>query len=140
MVDFAIERIVEARASEEMKRLIARQWAETGDNEVEENPNWPLYEKLDDTGALLLVVARQDGHPVGFLLGAIHRHINAVQELVCSIPTYFVKEGPNRALILSRMIDFALERLAARGVFRVDAETTYERSAGRLWELKGFQP
>ena len=43
-------------------------------------------------------------------------------------------------LILSRMIDFALEQLAERGVFRVDAETTFENSAARLWELKGFKP
>lgn len=140
MVDFAVESLVHARASEEASRLLAKQWMETGDSEVVENPNWPFYERLDEAGALLLVVARQDGRAVGFLLGTIYPHINAMQESVCSISTYFVEEGPIRALVLSRMIDFALEHLAARGVFRVDSETIFDRSAGRLWELKGFKP
>jgi GNAT superfamily N-acetyltransferase len=140
MVEFAIERLAAARASEDSARLLALQWQETGDREIPSKPNWPLYQTLDDNGSLLLVVARQDGRPVGFLTGAIYRHVNAMQELVCSIPTYFVEPGPTRALILSRMIDFALQRLADRGVFRVDSETTFENSAGRLWELKGFKP
>ena len=140
MVDFAIERLAMARASEEASRLLAKQWLDTGDSEIEENPNWPLYEKLDETGALVLVVARQDGRPIGFMAGTVYRHVNAIQELVCHLPTYFVEEGPIRALILSRMIDFTLKHLVERGVFRVDSETTFERSAGRLWELKGFKP
>jgi GNAT superfamily N-acetyltransferase len=140
MVDFAVESLARARNSKEAARLLALQWNETGDSEVEQRPNWPMYEKLDAMGALLLVVARRDGKPVGFMLGTVHPHLNATQELVCTIPTYFVEEGPTRALILSRMLDFALEHLAARGVFKVDVETTYERSAGRLWELKGFKP
>lgn len=140
MVDFTVERLTTARASSEAARLLTLQWQETGDSEVQENPNWALYEKLDEAGVLLLVVARQDGRPVGFLLGTVYRHVNAVQEWVCNIPTYFVEEGPIRALILSRMMDFALAQLAAKGVFRVDVDTTFERSAGRLLELKGFQP
>lgn len=140
MVDFAIESLATARASSEASRLLAKQWQETGDREVVANPNWALYERLDDVGALLLVVARQDDKPVGFLLGTVYPHVNATQEMVCSIPTYFVEEGPIRALVLSRMIDFALDHLAARGVFRVDADTTTENSASRLWELKGFKP
>lgn len=140
MVEFAIERLASARASEGSARLLALQWQETGDREIESQPNWPLYEKLDEVGSLLLVVARQDGRPVGFLVGTVYRHVNAVQEWVCSIPTYFVEEGPIRALILSRMIDFTLEHLAAKNVFRVDSETTFDHSAGRLWELKGFKP
>lgn len=140
MVDFSIERLATARALDGSARILAKQWLETGDREVTENPNWEFYQKLDEAGALLLVVARQDDRPVGFLLGAVYRHTNAVHELVCNIPTYFVEEGPTRALVLSRMIDFALKHLAKRGVFRVDAETTFDRSAGRLWELKGFEP
>ncbi len=140
MVDFAVESLATARASEEAARLLALQWQETGDSEIQSNPNWALYERLDEVGSLMLVVARQDGRPVGFLVGTVYRHVNAMQEWVCSIPTYFVEEGPIRALILSRMIDFTLEQLATKGVYRVDSETTFDHSAGRLWELKGFKP
>ena len=139
MVDFTVERLSEARHGEGVAGMLARQWLHTGDREIESNPNWALYQQIEIRGGLLLVMARQDDRPVGFAFATIHPHVNAVHELVASIPTYFVEEGPIRALILSRMLNFLLDKLAARGVFRVDAETDAEHSAGRLWELKGFK-
>lgn len=139
MVDFAVESLAAARVSDGAERLLALQWAHTGDSEIESRPNWNLYRQMEARNALLLAVARQDGRAVGFLLAAIYPHVNATQELVASIPTYTVEERPGRALILSRMVDFALQQLADRGVFRVDIDTHAEHSAGRLWELKGFR-
>ena len=139
MVDFTVERLSEARHGEGVAGMLAQQWLHTGDREIESNPNWALYQQLESRGGLVLAMARQDGKPVGFALATVYPHPNAVQALVASIPTYFVEEGPIRALILSRMLDFLLDKLAARGVFRIDAETNAEHSAGRLWELKGFK-
>jgi hypothetical protein len=139
MVDFAVESLAAARVSDGAQRLLDSQWSYTGDSEVESRPNWNLYQQMEARNALLLVVARQDGRAVGYLIAAIYPHPNAVQELIASIPTYTVEERPGRALIMSRMVDFALQQLAARGVFKVDIETHAEYSAGRLWELKGFK-
>ena len=137
MVDFAVEPLLYAQP--DIERMLPAQWAETGDREIECKPNWPLYRKFNENDACLVVVARQDGAAVGYLAAFIYPHPNATNEIKADIPTYYVKQGPARALILSRMVDFALERLAARGVFKVDIETSAEHSAGRLWELKGFK-
>lgn len=137
MVDFAVEPLVAAQA--DIERLLPAQWAHTGDREAECKPNWNLYRQFNERGACMVVMARADGAPVGYLAAFIYRHPNAMDELTSEIPTYFVAEGPIRALVMSRMVDFALERLAERGVFKVTIETNTEHSAGRLWELKGFK-
>ena len=137
MVDFAVELL--ANAQPDIERLLPAQWVHTGDKEIECKPNWNLYRHFEANKALLLVTARQEGWTSGYLAAFIYPHPNAMTELVADIPTYFVVEGPMRGLMLSRMVDFALERLAERGVFKVNIETNAEHSAGRLWELKGFE-
>lgn len=137
MVDFALEPLITAQP--DIDRMLPAQWAHTGDSEVQCKPNWNLYRQLNERGAAFLVMARQDGEAVGYLAAFVYPHPNAMGELKAEIPTYYVKEGPIRALVLSRMVDFTLEQLSARGVFKVDIETSAEHSAGRLWELKGFK-
>src|SRR5882762_9384904 len=137
MVEFAIEPL--ASAQPDIERLLPAQWQHTGDREIECRPNWQLYRQFNERGACMVVMARQDELPVGYLAAFIYPHPNSVQNLIASIPTYFVRDGPTRALVLARMVDFTLQRLADRGVFKVDIETNAEFSAGRLWELKGFK-
>ena len=137
MADFAVEPL--ASAQHAIERLLPLQWAHTGDTEVACNPNWKLYRQFEDHNGLLLIMARKDGIPVGYLAAFVYPAPNSIGELKAEIPTYFVKEGPIRALILDRMIDFALERLTARGVFKIEIMTSAEHSAGRIWECKGFK-
>lgn len=137
MVDFALEPL--AAAQPDIERMLPAQWAETGDAEVTCKPNWNMYRQFNEHGGVMLVMARQDGAAVGYLAAFVYPHPNAMGELKAEIPTYYVKEGPIRSLVLSRMVDFTLEQLTARGVFKVDIETSAEHSAGRLWELKGFK-
>ena len=88
---------------------------------------------------LMVIMARDMDCPVGYLAAFIYPHPNAMGSKVAVIPTYYVAERPSRALIMSRMVDFAIEKLAERGVYKVGIETNASHSAGRLWELKGFQ-
>ena len=137
MIEFAVEPLTCAQP--DIESLLPAQWAHTGDRDIDCKPNWMLYRQFDERQALLLVVARHEGVPIGYLAAFIYPHPNSVHNSVALIPTYYVEDRPTRALILARMTDYALERLAARGVFKVDIETNAEFSAGRLWELKGFK-
>lgn len=137
MIDFVVEPLIAARS--DIESLIPAQWAHTGEPDIPCQPNWNLYHQFADRNALMVTMARDLDEPVGYLAAFIYPHPNSVSALVASIPTYFVKAGPTRALILTRMVDFAIQRLAERNVFRVDIDTNAEFSAGRLWELKGFK-
>jgi hypothetical protein len=137
MVEFAVEALGPARP--DIESLLPGQWAHTGDSDIKCEPNWRLYHEFAERQALMVVMARDFDTPVGYLAAFIYPHPNAVSRKVASIPTYYVVNRPTRALIMSRMVDFAVEQLAERGVFKVDIETNAEHSAGRLWELKGFK-
>lgn len=137
MIGFNVESLAGART--DIEKMMPAQWLHTGDSEVECVPNWNLYHQLDQCGAMLLVVAREDSRAVGYMGAAVYRHPNAIHELIANIPTYYVEARAGRAHILSSMADYLLEILAARGVFRIDIEDNAEVPAGRLWQLKGFK-
>jgi hypothetical protein len=135
MIDYTVQTI--DTAFSDLQAMIPAQWLHTGDRETDCQPNWMLYRDIEARGGLLLVVAREDDRPIGYLVAFIYPHVNAVHEKVAEIPTYYAEKG--RAHILNSMIDYALDQLSIRGVFRVDSSTNAEFSAGRLWELKGFK-
>ena len=137
MINFAIEPLTSAQP--DIEAMLAAQWTHTGEPEIECKPNWKFYRQLNQIGAGMLIMARQENVPVGYLAAFIYPHPNSIDHLIATISTYFVKEGPRRALTLVSMVDFALKQLVNRGVIRVDIETNAEHSAGRLWELKGFK-
>lgn len=137
MVEFGIEPLLAAQP--DIEGLLPAQWAHTGDKGLECQPNWPLYRQFAERNALMVVVARDLDCAVGYLAAFIYPHPNSIHALIANIPTYFVVERPTRALIMSRMVDFAVEKLAERGVYKVGIETNAAHSAGRLWELKGFR-
>jgi hypothetical protein len=120
-----------------LESLIPSQWVHTGDSEVECRPNWAFYQKMESSGACVLVVAREYGKPVGYMAAFIYPHTNAIHVNIGEIPTYYVKKG--RVHVLSHMQDFMIEELVKRNVFKIKARTKAEHSAGRLWELKGFE-
>lgn len=137
MVDFAVEPLSSARP--DIETMVPRHWEQFGDRGVAYNLDWNLYGALAARGAMLTVMAREFEVPVGYLWAFIYANPNAQDSKVASIPTYFVEQRPARALIMSRMVDFALEKLAGMGVYKVNIDTNAEHSAGRLWELKGFK-
>ena len=137
MVEFAVEQLSLVRP--DIEGLLPAQWAHTGDSDIECRPNWNLYGQFAERGALMVVMARDFDCAVGYLAAFIYPHPNAMDSMMAAIPTYYVVDRPARALIMSRMVDFAIERLIERGVYKVDIETNAEHSAGRLWELKGFK-
>ena len=137
MIEFGVEPLLTAQP--DIQSLVPAQWEHTGDKGISAMPNWPLYYQFASHDALMVVMARDSGEPVGYMVAFIYPHPNAMSVTVASIPTYYVAERPTRALVLSRMQDFMIARLAERGVYRADIETSADFSAGRLWELKGFK-
>lgn len=135
MTDFAVEKLDAAFG--DLQLLLPAQWQHTGDSEVEIAPNWTLYKQLEDRNGAFLVIAREDGRPIGYMVAFVFPHPNAVSVLTAEIRTYYVER--NRAHVLNSMIDFTLEELARRGVFKIKASTHAGHPAGRLWELKGFE-
>ena len=137
MIEFAVEALSLAR--QDIESMLPGQWEHTGDKGIECQPNWHLYSQFAERDALMVVLAREFDHAVGYLAAFVYPHPNSLSKLVASIPTYYVVDRPTRALILSRMVSFAVQRLAERGVYKVGIETNAQHSAGRMWEMMGFE-
>ena len=135
MAQFAVEKLASAFA--DLQSMLPAQWEHTGDSEVECAPNWNLYQQLEQHGAAFLVIARDDGRPVGYMTAFLYPHPNAVTVRVAEIKTYYVEKG--RAIVLNSMADFMLAELAARGVFKIKAWTHARHPATRMWQAKGFE-
>lgn len=134
MTDFAVEKL--DAAFTDLQSMLPAQWEHTGDSEVDCQPNWNFYRQMEANQAAFLVIAREDTRPVGYMTAFVYPHPNAMSVLSAEIRTYFVER--NRVHILNSMIDFTLDELVRRGVFKIKASTHAGHSAGRLWELKGF--
>jgi hypothetical protein len=132
---YAIEKL--DNAFRDLQSMLPAQWEHTGDREVPCEPNWPLYRTLETHNLAFLVIARDEGRPVGYMTAFIYSHPNAMSVMTGEIKTYYVEKG--RALVLNSMIDFTLEELTRRGVFKIKASTHAGHSAVRIWELKGFE-
>lgn len=135
MADYAVEKLDAAFG--DLLSMLPAQWEHTGDSDIECQPNWNLYRQLEAQQAAFLVIARDEGVPVGYMTAYIYPHPNAVSVQVAEIKTYYIAKG--RPLILSSMMDFTIAELARRGVYKIKAWTHAGHPATRMWELKGFE-
>ena len=139
MIEFWTESLKTARP--DIEAMIPAQWSETGDQDIECEPSWSLYEALEKAGALIIVMARDEtGKAAGYLTGTISAHPNSSRYRVVTYPTYFVMPRPNRALVLRSMLSYAVNVALKRGAWKVSVKTEYNHSAGRLLEAMGMAP
>jgi hypothetical protein len=144
LADYAVEKLDSAFSA--LNAMLPAQWAHTGDSDVPLQPNWPLYRALEARNALFVVLAREEGRPVGYMVAFLYPHPNAVSVPIAEIKTYYVERVADaagnikgRAIVLNSMIDFTLAELARREAYKIKAWTHAEHSAGRIWERKGFE-
>ncbi|HSV26157.1 MAG TPA: hypothetical protein VLJ17_24425 [Xanthobacteraceae bacterium] len=137
-----------------IEQMLARQYAETGDNSVPLAPDFNLYRAMEERGSLFVLIVyeresddepspRDDqspGRPIGYAVGVYHQHPNSVGMMIGTIPTYYVEDGAGRVFIQKAMLEQAALRLCAAGAKRVRIETNPKASNGRMLEKMGYRP
>lgn len=134
MITAQIEKLSDALP--ELKQVIPIQHGETGDSDLPCDPMWNTYVELERAGCTLLTM-RENGRLIGFAACMIHRHINSKDTLVGSIPTFWVEQRPNRALLLRSILQRGANLLWRKGAQQVTFETEIMHSCGRLLEMMG---
>lgn len=138
MISYSEESLLRCRP--DIESLIPAQWEETGDAFIECKPDWAMYEAMEQVGALILMMVRDEGRPIGYLTGSVYRHPNSTGHRVASIPTYFVEHRPGRSLILRSMLSHGINLAMKKGAWKVNVKTEYNHSAGRILEAMGLAP
>lgn len=123
-----------------VESFLRDQWVETGEPELFCKPNWGMYHALEKIDRLVLLIAYDDELPIGYVAEFVHPHINAIDNLVATIPTYYVVVRPSRALILRTLFELAILAAHFHGAVTVNIKTSWDHPCGRLLEKMGFRP
>lgn len=138
MITYAQERL--AVALSDVCAMLPAQHAHTGDPDLPPDPQWHIYSALEQVGRAALFVARDNDRAVGYAAAFVAPALNSKHVLVGQIPTWFVEEGAWRGVIAVSLLRTAVNWLLENGARKVDIDTEYGHSAGKLLERMGFIP
>lgn len=138
MITYAQEKLASAIA--DVCSLLPAQHAHTGDPDLPPDPQWGVYSQLEQIGRGALFVARDQGRAIGYAAAFLAPALNSRNVLVGQVPTYFVEEGAWRGVIMVSLLRAAADWLLKNGAQKVDIDTQYQHSAGKVLERMGFIP
>lgn len=103
---------------EEMKPFLIKHYKEVAlyQEHIELNPDYDSYFRIEESGDLLTVIAREEGRLVGYFLSFIVRHPHYKDHLYASNDVIYVDSECRDNGIGYRMISFAEKCLKERGV------------------------
>jgi len=109
------------------------------------NPDYDLRLKVEGLGKFVCVTARRNCELIGYVWWWISSDLTSKDVLVAETDVYFVRNVPNRGIILLWLVRFSLRWLAARRVRLVKARSKVAadgsgRDAGPIWQALGFKP
>lgn len=123
-----------------MDELFYRHWEEIAVNrdKIKLNPDWSFYEQVYLSGNLGIYTVRKDNNLVGYFVVITREHphyrdhIFAVNDIIYIAPEY------RKGLLGYRLIKFAEEDLAKRGVSVLSINTKTHKPFDALLEKAGF--
>jgi hypothetical protein len=125
----------------ELKEHWPNHWAEVAmhKDQIELNPNYAEYERIDATGQLHVTVARSEGKCIGYLVAIIRPHLHYAQSLSAFYDLYYI-EPKHRLWMTGVMLFSSAERsLKLRGVERCFTGTKLSKDASKIFERSGWQ-
>lgn len=101
-------------------------------------PDEPLYRHLESAGQLQIVVARDAGEMVGYMIFVVRPHPHYADVLCGFEDAYFVGTGHRRGWTGVKLIRESIRHLKARGAKRVFIHTKKAKDMGRLLTFLGL--
>lgn len=126
----------------DLEVLLVEHHKETGvldSNRFPLDPAWHLYEMINDSDALHIVTARDQGDLVGYCVFFISQHPHYQQNLIAENDLVFLSKDYRKGLTGYKLIGFAVKSLKQRGIHLVSLRTKNKNSFGRLAERLGFK-
>lgn len=101
-------------------------------------PDVAAYEAMDRAGMLQIVVARDDGRMVGYVVSIIRPHLHYADVLSGYEDAYFLTKSHRKGMIGIKLIREAIRHMQARGVRKCWFSTKLAHDMGRIFERLGF--
>lgn len=101
-------------------------------------PDVAAYQGLEAMGALQILVARDDGRMVGYVVSIIRPHMHYADVQCGFEDAYFLTKSHRRGMIGVRLISQAVRHMRAVGCKKAFFTTKLALDMGRIFEHLGF--
>lgn len=109
-----------------------------GDKRMPMNPDVAMYRTLEAAGMLQILVVREDGRMIGYMIFSVHAHGHYADILCGFEDAYFIYISHRKGGIGIKMIRESIRHLKARGVKRIFIHTKKSHDMSRLLEHLGM--
>lgn len=141
MITFAIERFRDVYA--EMYPLLEKHYDEISTHKAHGVPLAPQaeeYARREDCGQLVMIIGRENGELVAYLVAFIGPGLHYRTCLTCVVDIFYV-ESSKRGLMKGKlMFEFAKQECKRRGVRRLAAGSKLAHDCGPLLRYIGLEP
>lgn len=137
MITYAIERWSDYR--KDCMPLWVHHYDEiAGDKRMAMQPDEGLFKYLDSVGQLQIMVAREAGEMIGYMLFVVRPHTHYAGVLCGFEDAYYVLPSRRKGWAGIRLIKKSVAALKARGVKRVFVHTKKAKDMGRVLKFLGM--
>lgn len=103
-------------------------------------PQAEIYQQRDNSGNLLMVIAREAGEIVGYFVGVVAPALHYRSCLTCSPDIFYVKPDRRRDGTAAGMFAFVEAELRRRGVKAWMVGSKVAHDVTKLFEFMGMEP
>lgn len=108
------------------------------DKSIALNPDYAGYAWRAERGLLHTVTARQEGELVGYHISVIAPHLHYKHSLTAHVDIYYLRKDCRLGMNGVKLLQFAEETLAQRGVERIYMSTKTDADKSVILERLGF--
>lgn len=104
-------------------------------------PNMDIeaYYAMERVGQLHIVIAREEGKIIGYLLAFIRPHLHYKHILTAIYDVYYVNPEHRKGFVAIKLFKEAERTMKARGVKRIFSGTKKHKDMSRLFEYMGWK-
>lgn len=145
MIDFAVERL--SQVLSESEPLLRAHWEEIADHKdkIPLAPDYDQYRQLEAVGRLLICTARDGGKLIGYSVYFVRRGLHYSENIVATndifyiAPEYRIRVATGRVLIAVALLEYAEDKLKARGVSVISMHIKVRKDWSSLAERQGYR-
>lgn len=141
MITFSVEPF--SRVYGELLPLLHEHYGEISthkDHDVPLDPVVEVYRAREADGSLMMVIGREEGAIVAYLVAFVAPGLHYRSCLTCSPDIFFVREDKRTGMAGVRMLRFTEKELKRRGVKRWAMGSKVQHDASALFRYLDFEP
>jgi GNAT superfamily N-acetyltransferase len=127
---------------DEARPLLVDHWENIALNKdtIPLNPLWNIYEKLEETGNLKIITARQDEKLVGYAAYVISPSLHYSSQIIADADVFWLDPNHRKGMAGMRLFKHAEKVLKSYGVTRILNKVKIHFDVGKVFERMGYDP